>query len=138
MTGQLFLGIDAGGTHCRARLVDGEGNVLGSGRSGPANLTLGVAHAHRSIVAAGQQAFAAAKLGRAALRRTTSGLVEAVREILTDPATPVLVVVDQFEELFRYQPDETDEDLPLFPTRRRLSPTCCSKRHGQPRRTSMC
>jgi WD40 repeat protein len=25
-----------------------------------------------------------------------------------------LVVVDQFEELFRYEPDETDEELPLF------------------------
>jgi hypothetical protein len=51
---------------------------------------------------------------RATLRRTTSGLVGAAREILTDPATPVLVVVDQFEELFRYEPDETDEELPLF------------------------
>jgi hypothetical protein len=51
---------------------------------------------------------------RATLRRTTSGLVEVIREILPDPATPVLVFVDQFEELFRYQPDETDEDLPLF------------------------
>jgi WD40 repeat protein len=51
---------------------------------------------------------------RATLRRTTSGLVEVIREILADPATPVLVFVDQFEELFRYQPDETDEDLPLF------------------------
>jgi hypothetical protein len=51
---------------------------------------------------------------RATLRRTTSGLVDAAREILTDPATPVLIVVDQFEELFRYEPDETDEDLPLF------------------------
>jgi hypothetical protein len=51
---------------------------------------------------------------RATLRRTTSGLVDAAREILADPATPVLVVVDQFEELFRYEPDETDEDLSLF------------------------
>ena len=51
---------------------------------------------------------------RATLRRTTSGLVGAAREILTDPATPVLIVVDQFEELFRYEPDETDEELPLF------------------------
>jgi len=51
---------------------------------------------------------------RATLRRTTSGLVGAAREILMDPATPVLIVVDQFEELFRYEPDETDEELPLF------------------------
>jgi WD40 repeat protein len=51
---------------------------------------------------------------RATLRQTTSGLVDAFREILTDPETPVLLVVDQFEELFRYEPDETEEDLPLF------------------------
>jgi WD40 repeat protein len=51
---------------------------------------------------------------RATLRRTTRGLVGAAREILTDPAAPVLVVVDQFEELFRYEPDETDAELPLF------------------------
>src|SRR5262245_2838959 len=83
MTGELFLGIDAGGTHCRARLVDGEGNVLGSGRAGPANLTLGIAQAHRSMTEASQQAFAAAKLGRSALRRTHAGMGVAG---LDDPA----------------------------------------------------
>src|SRR5262245_23470733 len=83
MTGELFLGIDAGGTHCRARLVDAEGNVLGSGRAGPANLTLGVAQAHRSITAASREAFAAAKLGRSALRQTHAGLGVAG---LDDPA----------------------------------------------------
>lgn len=51
---------------------------------------------------------------RATLRRTTDGLVDAVREVLADPSAPVLVFVDQFEELFRYEPDEADEDLPLF------------------------
>ncbi|WP_100448461.1 N-acetylglucosamine kinase [Glycomyces xiaoerkulensis] len=34
----LFLGIDAGGTRTRAVLLDGEGAVLGTGESGPANL----------------------------------------------------------------------------------------------------
>src|SRR5262245_975829 len=74
MTGALFLGIDAGGTHCRARLVDAQGNVLGTGRSGPANLTIGIGNAHRSIVAASAAAFSAAKLGRSAMRRTHAGM----------------------------------------------------------------
>jgi glucosamine kinase len=70
----LFLGIDAGGTHCRARLVDESGNVLGSGRAGPANLTLGIDLAAGAIMTAGLQAFAAAGLGRVDLRRTHAGM----------------------------------------------------------------
>jgi glucosamine kinase len=70
----LFLGIDAGGTRCRARLVDADGQVLGSGLAGPANLTWGIGKAHRAILAASAQAFAAAGLGRTAMRRTHAGL----------------------------------------------------------------
>lgn len=70
MAGTLFLGIDAGGTHCRARLVDGDGKILGSGRAGPANLTIGAERAHESIMAASTAAFGAARLGRSAFRRT--------------------------------------------------------------------
>ncbi|MFD1331301.1 N-acetylglucosamine kinase, partial [Methylopila musalis] len=32
----LFLGVDGGGTRCRARLADAGGRVLGEGLSGPA------------------------------------------------------------------------------------------------------
>jgi glucosamine kinase len=70
MAGALFLGIDAGGTHCRARLVDGDGKILGSGQAGPANLTIGAERAHKSIMAASTAAFAAAGLTRSAFRRT--------------------------------------------------------------------
>ncbi|MGD9880498.1 MAG: BadF/BadG/BcrA/BcrD ATPase family protein [Reyranella sp.] len=66
----LFLGIDAGGTHCRARLVDGDGKTLGSGDAGPANLTLGARQAHTSIMAASTAALADAGLARSAFRRT--------------------------------------------------------------------
>jgi glucosamine kinase len=74
MTRRLFLGIDAGGTYCRARLVDRAGRVLGSGRAGPANLTLGIERAHRAIMAASAEAFAAAGLGRPAARQTHAGM----------------------------------------------------------------
>ena len=70
MAGALFLGIDAGGTLCRARLVDGEGATLGSGQAGPANLTIGADRAYKSIMAAGLAAFASAGLGGLAMRRT--------------------------------------------------------------------
>jgi glucosamine kinase len=70
----LFLGIDAGGTHCRARLVNETGRVLGSGRAGPANLTLGIGRAHRAIMTASAEAFAAAGLGRSAMRHAHAGM----------------------------------------------------------------
>ncbi|MFO1086655.1 MAG: BadF/BadG/BcrA/BcrD ATPase family protein [Reyranellaceae bacterium] len=70
MADALFLGIDAGGTHCRARLVDGDGTVLGSGQAGPANLTIGAERAHKSIMTACTAAFDAAHLRRSASRRT--------------------------------------------------------------------
>jgi glucosamine kinase len=41
----LFIGVDGGGTGCRARLVDAEGGVLGTGIAGPAALRIGVERA---------------------------------------------------------------------------------------------
>ena len=38
MSKHLFLGVDGGATSCRARLCDLEGNLLGEGSSGPANI----------------------------------------------------------------------------------------------------
>lgn len=38
----MYLGIDAGGTHTRARLVDEGGTVLGVGEAGPANTRVGL------------------------------------------------------------------------------------------------
>ena len=47
-----FLGIDGGGTGCRARIEDAEGTVLGQGLSGPATTRLGIAEAWASIARA--------------------------------------------------------------------------------------
>lgn len=38
----LAMGIDAGGTHTRARLVDASGTVIGTGEAGPANTRIGL------------------------------------------------------------------------------------------------
>lgn len=46
----LFIGIDGGGSKCRASIVDAEGRMLGSGTAGPANPMHGYAQAIDSIV----------------------------------------------------------------------------------------
>ena len=38
----LFVGVDGGGTGCRARIEDAKGNLLGGGIAGPAALRIGV------------------------------------------------------------------------------------------------
>jgi glucosamine kinase len=68
------LGIDGGGTGCRARLTDAQGRVLGDGEGGPANLTLGPSVALDSIMQATREALAKAGLGEPALAATHAGL----------------------------------------------------------------
>jgi glucosamine kinase len=51
----LFLGVDGGGTRCRARLVDAAGTPLGAGAAGPANLRLGLDAAFGAVRAATRQ-----------------------------------------------------------------------------------
>lgn len=48
----LFLGIDGGGTGCRAALADRTGHILGRGESGPANINTDVEQAAHNIMAA--------------------------------------------------------------------------------------
>lgn len=57
-----YLGIDAGGTHCRARIADESGRILGMGQAGPANTRLGLPVTIASIEEAAGQAIAAAGL----------------------------------------------------------------------------
>lgn len=68
--GPLFLGVDGGGSGCRARLADAEGRVLGEGRSGPANLTTGFDAAIAAVDEAWRRAFVAAGVDVAAAART--------------------------------------------------------------------
>src|SRR2546421_6994325 len=48
----LFLGVDGGGTSCRARLCDALGVRLAQAQAGPANIRFGVREAFASVLAA--------------------------------------------------------------------------------------
>jgi glucosamine kinase len=58
----LLLGVDGGGTRCRARLADAHGIVLGEGAAGPANLRLGVHDSLAAVFAATNQCLKQAGL----------------------------------------------------------------------------
>ena len=70
----FFLGIDAGGTHTRARLVDSQGKLIGTGEAGPANTRVGLEAAFREINAAWHGATSAAGLDESAVRSIQAGL----------------------------------------------------------------
>jgi len=64
--GPLFIGVDGGGTGCRARIEDAEGNILGTGIAGPATLRLGVDRALAEVEKACRAAVEEAGLGSVA------------------------------------------------------------------------
>ncbi|MGB1272440.1 MAG: N-acetylglucosamine kinase, partial [Endozoicomonas sp.] len=52
----LLLGVDGGGTSCRARITDLQGNCLGEGFSGSANPRVGLDAACSAIMKATREA----------------------------------------------------------------------------------
>jgi len=66
--GPLFVGVDGGGTGCRARIEDAEGSLLGTGIAGPAALRLGVDRALVEVEKACRAALEEAGLDANALR----------------------------------------------------------------------
>jgi glucosamine kinase len=56
----LYLGIDGGGTGCRAAVADGSGHILGKAAAGPANLTSDPEGTRANILAATRAALATA------------------------------------------------------------------------------
>jgi glucosamine kinase len=70
----LLLGIDGGGTSCRARLCAFSGQMLGEAATGPANLLLGVPQSFAEILGAATQCLAQAGLSRSHLGRTVACL----------------------------------------------------------------
>lgn len=70
----LYLGIDAGGTNTRARLVDRAGAVLGAGGCGPANTGLGLEALVETLLTAARQAFDAAAIPFDRAASTSAGV----------------------------------------------------------------
>lgn len=58
----FIIGIDGGGTSCRAAVADPQGTILGRGKSGSANILTDPNSAIQSITEAAQAAFRDAKL----------------------------------------------------------------------------
>lgn len=61
-SGDLFIGIDGGGSGCRARISDMNGHVLGQGTAAPAAVRLGIDHALAAVQDAARAAAADAAL----------------------------------------------------------------------------
>src|SRR5918993_1059175 len=74
MTDLLFLGIDGGGTKCRARLRNTQGNLLGEGTGGPSNIRLDPELVWTSILTACREALSQAGLQEADLGRIHVGM----------------------------------------------------------------
>ncbi|PSJ38010.1 BadF/BadG/BcrA/BcrD ATPase family protein [Allosphingosinicella deserti] len=71
---EYYLGIDAGGTHTRARLVTADGVVLGTGEGGPGNTRIGLPQALDAVQHAWQEAMAEAGLDETHLASVRAGL----------------------------------------------------------------
>jgi glucosamine kinase len=74
MNEPLFLGLDGGGTKCRARLCDAGGVLLGEGSGGRANVRLEPELVWNSVLSATREAMAAAKLSDADFERIHAGM----------------------------------------------------------------
>jgi glucosamine kinase len=70
----LLLGVDGGGTRCRARLATPAGDVLGEGAGGPANIRFGLAESFGAVLAAAGECLQAAGLPPSAFGRTVACL----------------------------------------------------------------
>lgn len=73
MADELFIGIDGGGTKCRARIRDIRGTLVGEGVGGPANARLDPALVMGSILTASRQAAASAGLAEGDLAGAHAG-----------------------------------------------------------------
>ncbi|MDP4527527.1 BadF/BadG/BcrA/BcrD ATPase family protein [Alkalimonas delamerensis] len=111
----LYLGIDGGGTKCRAILVDQQMTVLGEGIAGPGNPLRGMEIATASIMDATRQALLCA------------GLPERSMADLTVGAGLAGVNVPQYHALFR----DWEHPFAAFHLTSDLHIACMGAHHGQ-------
>jgi glucosamine kinase len=71
---EFFIGVDGGGTGCRARIEDANGSVLGNGIGGPAALRLGIDRALAEVTKACHAAIADAGLDASMLACTHAAM----------------------------------------------------------------
>ncbi|MEW6990200.1 N-acetylglucosamine kinase [Colwelliaceae bacterium 6441] len=71
---ELFLGIDGGGSKCKAIIVDADNNILGTGISGPANPLHGYEQAVNSITESAELAIKDAGLVGVELKDIIAGV----------------------------------------------------------------
>ncbi|MBC7596357.1 MAG: N-acetylglucosamine kinase [Kineosporiaceae bacterium] len=69
-----YLGVDAGGSHTRARLTAEDGRILGSGESGPANTRMGLDAAVEAINSAWAGAISKAGLKPEEVSKVRAGI----------------------------------------------------------------
>ncbi|MBP1804439.1 BadF/BadG/BcrA/BcrD ATPase family protein [Rubellimicrobium aerolatum] len=70
----LYLGIDGGGSGCRAAVADEAGRVLGRGAGGPANIASDLEGARENLLRAARAALADAGLPESEMPRLRAGL----------------------------------------------------------------
>src|SRR5882757_5096086 len=91
---QFYIGVDGGGTSCRARIEDAEGRLLGQGAAGPAATRLGADRSIQAVRAASEAAAIDAGLPLIALAQASAGVGLAgidrkgAREALLDCSHP--------------------------------------------------
>jgi glucosamine kinase len=73
-SGRLFIGVDGGGTGCRARIEDENGQVLGTGIAGAAALRFGIERSFAAVTAACHAALDEAGLPPETLKEITAGV----------------------------------------------------------------
>ena len=74
MQTEFLLGVDGGGTGCRARLSESSGVILGEGSAGPANIRFGLEQSFAAVLEAGMQCLYQAGLSYGDLERTIACL----------------------------------------------------------------
>src|SRR6266849_6423037 len=71
---QFYIGVDGGGTSCRARIEDAEGRLLGQGAAGPAATRIGADRSMQVVCTASMAAAIDAGLPPTALAHTSAGV----------------------------------------------------------------
>lgn len=70
----MFIGVDGGGTGCRARIEDTDGRLLGAGSAGPAAVRLGIDRSLAEVEAASRAAAVDAGLPPSTLAEMDAGV----------------------------------------------------------------